>query len=84
MAALRIRTCGIVGLKEHGDAEDAIDVEEDFMVEEAIREDESGGLNDTESPQELYNALTGILESEIPDSDDDGIMEETVASMLLD
>jgi len=70
--------------KEHGDAEDAIDVEEDFMVEEAIREDESGGLNDTESPQELYNASTGILESEIPDSDDDGIMEENVASMLLD
>jgi len=70
--------------KEYGDAEDAIDVEEDFMVEEAIREDECGGLNDTESPQELYNTSTGILESEIPDSDDDGNMEENVASILLD
>jgi len=34
--------------------------------------------------QELYNTSTGILESEIPDSDDDGNMEENVASILLD
>jgi len=50
--------------KEYGDAEDAIDVEEDFMVEEAIREDECGGLNDTESPQprtvQYFNRHLGI------------------------
>jgi hypothetical protein len=51
--------------------EPGVDAEEEFHMAEAKREDESGGLNNTELSQRVFNVDTGVLDSDGEDSEGD-------------
>lgn len=68
---------------EGGGAPGFVDPEEDFDMEEAIREDESGGLDNTEGPQEI--TTKGVTRTELEDSDgDDGDVCEVIDTLMTD
>jgi hypothetical protein len=65
--------------------EEGADPEEEFNMAEAKREDESGGLNNMNTPQEIINVDTGELECTGDDSEgDDADTAELLHELMQD